>query len=1253
MAAVSHWSQTRAWLRAVQRCLGRPTWFAAGLFLAVSLASGGCVAEPVRGEATLSVAGGYARLVLKLDEDVESEVSVAGTILIIRFKRPVDVPVGKLADAAPEYVGSARRDPDGSAIRLALSRKVTVNAMTAGERIFIDLMPDAWKGSPPGLPPEVVKELSERARVAERALRLQRATQEAKKRPPIRVRASVQPTFVRFVFELPEGTGVNTVLNEKTLALTFSSALSFDLADAKLAAPSNVASIGQRIESDATTVEVALIGDVDVHSFREERNYIVDIGFQQPEKPSILSKPAAMANQASPASKPPAPEKPSGEAPSARHSSEIIPPTSESIAREAKLDAKPEARAKREAATNAEPAAKPEAAAKSEAVAAKPSPAMVEPPATPAPAKETAVPIAAAPPSNETPVAVVAAPSAAALAAPSKTVPAASEPAAKTDMGNGGNVVDAKRSSDSLRLTFSLASPAPAALFRRADVAWLVFDSLDPIDIEPIRREGGSIIADVRQIALARGQAIRVRLNRPQLASLISGDTAGTGRSWVVMFADSVQTPAQPLVALRNIVDPANATVTVPFSNPGLLHRLVDPDAGDALVVVTAPPPARGFVRRQDFVEFSLLESAHGVVIAPNSDEIVVDVASDKITLSRPGGLTLSSANAAAQRASAVVRPILDVNEWRKNQHQAFGERLDMLVTAVAQATGNQRTAALIELARFYLSRGMYPEAKGALDLVLEDAKPGQDYREALMAHAIASTLMGRPELSLKDLANPIIGASYDTQLCKALAYARQEKWTEAREKFKNVESAVASLPVELQRVAVFQAMRASLEAKDFSGAAARSGELDLLEVPSEMKPSVLVMQGRLDEALGRETDALSKYGEVIASSDRPSASEAKLLEIALRQKRGEIAPDEALRELETLAVTWRGDGIEIRTLQLLARIYSGLGRYGEALGTARTATDLQSNSEVSRQIQDEAAALFSQIFLSPKGDDLPLIDALAMFYEYRELTPIGRRGDEMIRRLADRLVAVDLLDQASQLLQYQVDHRLEGAARAQVASRLAMVYLMNRKPDRAIAALRSTRIADLAGELRQQRLLLEARAQSDIGRRDLALDIIANVGGREAIRLRSDIYWAARRWREASEQIELYYADRWRDFKPLDLQEKGDVIRAVLGYALAEDSLGLARFREKYAPLMSGEKDQALMETASKPASNNSADFAQIAKMAASVDTLDGFLRDMKARFPDSSAKAILPPGVEQADAAPTGALPAIAGLKRVDAAR
>jgi tetratricopeptide (TPR) repeat protein len=414
------------------------------------------------------------------------------------------------------------------------------------------------------------------------------------------------------------------------------------------------------------------------------------------------------------------------------------------------------------------------------------------------------------------------------------------------------------------------------------------------------------------------------------------------------------------------------------------------------------------------------------------------------------------------------------------------------------------------------------------------------------------------------------------------------------------------------------------------------------------MVPALTVMRGRLDEALGRDPEALAKYQEARNSPNREAASEATLRDIMLRQKRDELSAADALPELEKLAITWRGDELEVKAQQLLARLYANVGRYPESLAAARSATNLQPNSEPARQSQDESRALFAQLFLGNKGDDMPPIEALATFYDFRELTPVGRRGDEMIRRLADRLVAVDLLDQAAELLQYQVDKRLEGAARSQVAAKLAMIYLMNRKPDRAIAALRTSRIADLAGEVRQQRLLLEARAQSDIGRHDLALDIISNSGGREAIRLRSDIYWAARRWRESSEQIELYLGERWRDFKPLSAGEKSDVLRAAVGYALAEDSLGMARFREKFAPLMADTADRVAFDTASQPAASNSAAFAAIAKMAASVDTLEGFLREIRTRFPDANARA-----TPTAEPTTTGSLPKITGVRQIPMTR
>ncbi len=1239
MAAAGFWSRVGAGVQS--RGLAASSRAAAGLLFGALLllffSSGGFAAEPVRAEASLVSGGGYTRLLVKFAEDVGSEVVTAGSIIVIRFERPVDVSVDKLAEAVPDYVGSARRDPDGMAIRLSLSRKVTVNTMTAGERLFVDLLPDSWTGPPPNLPAELVRELAERARAAERELRQQRAIAESKKRPPVRVRASVQPTFVRFVFEMPDGVGVSSVLNEQKLRLLFTKALVFDLADAKLAAPPNVASVTQKVEGETSVVEIAMVGDVDLHSFREEKNYVIDVAFQQPDKPPAPTLPSMSDSRSAPpqhmaekGATPMAPAPPASAA-APEPMSDKAPPTTKPSTSEARS-------APALADRSSEP--QPKMAPVSEHLP--PAPREV-----PAAGAELAPPKAEPPKMESSPKAEV---SVSAELVAKKPAMQADDAGASSEMksGSGASDVSVSRDSYGLHLTFSVPPGTPAALFRRADTLWLMFDSKKPINVEPVRGQGGNAVADVSVLPQEKGQAVRFRLNRPQLPSLL-GEDLPTATYWTVTFADTVQTPSQALNAIRNIADPALANVSVPLPNAGLLHRFVDPDAGDVLMVVTARPPARGFIKRQDFVEMSLLESIHGVAIRPNSDDVTADVGPDKIVLGKPGGLTLSPADTGSERAPTAVRPIFDLGEWRRNQEGSFNTRLDALIAAEGAASvagAEPRAAARLDLARFYMARGMYPEAHGVLNLSLSDTRVGSEDPGTLIVHAVASILMGRPERGLKDIDNPAIGNNHDSQLWKAMASVRQGKWADAREKFKSSEFAISSLPIDLQRIVVADAMHASIEVKDYPGASKRSSELDVIGVAPEQKAAIAVLRGRLAEALGHDKDALDDYKFAMASSDRRAATEGKLLEIALRQKRDEISQEDCLRELETLAVTWRGDALEVQTLEMLSRIYADTGRYAESFAAVRIANQLAPNLQITRQGQDAASALFEQLFLGPKGDDLPPVEALGMFYEYRDLTPIGRRGDEMIRRLADRLAAVDLLDQAAELLQYQVDKRLEGAARAQVAARLAMVYLTNRKPERAIDALRSTRIADLSGELRQQRLLLEARALSDVGRHELALDIVSNITGKEAIRLRSDIYWAARQWRESAEQIELYYADRWRDFKPLSAVEKSDILRAVVGYALAEDVIGLARFREKYLPLMSGE-DRIAFETAAKPVGSSGADFAQIAKMAASVDTLEGFLRDMRARYQDATMRANVS-GMSKADPAPTGSLPAIVGTRQ-----
>ena len=1209
-----------------------------GALAAVALmvvATPAAIADPVRGEATLTRPGDYARLLIKLQSDVQADVRLAGTILVIQFKKPVDVAVAKLGEALPDYVSSARIDPDGMAIRLALSRKVTPNVMAAGERLFIDLLPETWTGLSPGLPQDVIKELAARAREAEQALRAQRAAAEIQKKPPIRVKASRQPTFVRYVFELPEATGVSTILNSDQLTLNFNSTLTFDLADAQVIDANNVRSVAQQAKGDATVITFELVGNVDVHAFREEKTYVVDIGFEPEDKAKAtaqLEVPANPTAKPSPvtAGKPPAPSaKP-----------EVVAPQTAAAS-----DHKTEA-----SAVVTQPPAGPPPERKVEVpppAAAAPEPKAEAPPAAAAPELKAEVPPPAVAPERKaeaTPAGIEGRAPSAEWPPLEVKVPLEHPPAAAAEPTVDDKValvVQAKRSLGNLHLFIPFASPTAGAVFARDDAIWLVFDGDAPINFGAVTKEATGLVRDVTSLPVDGGRAVRLRLNRPQLANVTADANA-----WVLDISDTSQSLPQPLASMRNIAERTRATVSVPMSGASRVMKFSDPETGDAFMVVTAALPPRGFIKPQNFVDFSFLASAQGIVVHQNSDDLQIEIAADKVTVGRPGGLTLSAAETTDGRAATAVRPIFDVATWRVDRGPNFIARQDELTSAAAMSAGDKRVTTHTDLARFYFARGFYPEARGVLNALFAEAKPAADDVTALVLHAVANILAGNPDDGLAELNNPVIGAGYDSQLWKAVAYTRLHNWTTAREKFKGVEFAIGALPVELQRIVIADEARAALETRDYSGVSNRLSELEVITVPEAMQPQLAVLRGRMDEALGKDKDALSEYQLAIDSADRISAAEATVDQVALRQNRKEISPDEELASLETLVMTWRGDTTEVRALQVLSKKYADLGRYRDALLVARSATKLQPNSDPSRQMQDASSALFADIFLSPKGEDLPPVDGLALFYEFSELTPIGRRGDELIRRLADRLVSVDLLDQAGELLQYQIDRRLDGAARAQVASRLAMIYLMNRKPDRAISVLRSTRMGDLANELRTQRLLIEARAQSDIGRHDLALDIISNLSGREVIRLRSDIYWAARRWRESAEQIELLYGDRWRDFQPLTTEEKGDIVRAGIGYSLAEDSIGIARLREKYAAKMENGADKIAFDAATKPATSNSSEFIAIAKMAASVDTLDGFVREMKMRFPEVASRQPLPDEVK-ADPNPTGSLPVIKGLR------
>jgi tetratricopeptide (TPR) repeat protein len=1104
---------------------------------------------------TARIANGFARMVFSFDGQVPSDVKLNGGVVVVTFARPVAMSIDALPSQLAGYVNAVRRDPDGRSIRFALSQRVTVNSMEAGERLFVDMMPDAWRGPPPGLPTEVVEELTRRAREAERRAQLAETARAARSLPPVVVRVGNHPTFTRFVFALPEPVGVGLDRVSDTLTIRIAKPFTFDLRQAREALPTFVSEIDADTSPSELTFKLIVSPQADVRAFREDNSYVLDLSMRG-GAPTAL--PGPRSDSRIPSAAPPVTSLPG---------SQVTAPA---------MPAPQAPAALRLAANRDQPVETPAQASR---------PPRVEPaagrPAEPAPA--------------------------------ARGEPA---PAATPRVTGGPAVVQARRAGDTIRILVPFTMETPGAVFQRADTLWLVFDARQAIDLSGLQAGSTGEFTSIDASRTREGTAIRIGLDRQSLAS-----TSRDGMAWIITLADNLLEPPRP-VQLERANDPANKLVaSADFPNAGTVHRLSDPLAGDELVVVTGAGPARAFIRNFEMVEFHALAGSHGLVFQPLVDDLQVVIAGERVNVGRPQGLLALTAGNARQQSA--VRPVrrarsigFDPELWAADAAAPFRLRESELVANAAAVHETQRTAKRLDLVRFYMAQGRWPEAKSVIDTILRQDRRVAEDGSIHGLRSVVSVMMRRPQDAMRDLAHSAMATSPDAPLWRGTALAIDGRSRDAHEAFEAAEAPITTLPPLLARFMVVQAIGAALDVGAIDRAEARLNELQEVGVPPDAEQQYALLRGRVTEARGSDREAMTAYARAANGPDEPVRADAEQRRLAVRYRLGEIDRKAAAEELEIRSFAWRGDDVEARTLAMLARVYGEMGRFREAFATTRNAMKLFPRSEAVRGVQDDVTHHFEALFLDGNADQMKPIDALALYYDFREMTPQGRRGDEIIRRLADRLAGMDLLDQAASLLQHQVDRRLTGAARAQVATKLALFHLMNRKPAAALQSLRGTRLADLPEELRMQRYLLEARALADSGRPDQGLELLDDVRSPEGEILRADILWSAQRYRASAEQSEKWLSTR-RAGAPLTEEERRHILRAAIGYALSDEPIGLDRLRTRWTEFMAKSPDERSFAVVTAPIEARGVEYREIAKSIADRDTLDAFLKTYRERYP------------------------------------
>jgi hypothetical protein len=376
------------------------------------------------------------------------------------------------------------------------------------------------------------------------------------------------------------------------------------------------------------------------------------------------------------------------------------------------------------------------------------------------------------------------------------------------------------------------------------------------------------------------------------------------------------------------------------------------------------------------------------------------------------------------------------------------------------------------------------------------------------------------------------------------------------------------------------------------------------------------LFQGRVAEMLGQTQEALDTYGQVITADVRPTRAEAVYRTLLLLRQTGKIDPGKATETLAAEAMLWRGNPLEVDMEKLLAELYFANKDYRLGFETAK---DTAANNPESKPIDDllaETQTQFTDLFLNGAADQLGDLDALSLYYDFRDLTPAGPKGDEMIRNLARRLVRVDLLSQAGDLLQYQIDSRLKGVAQAQVATDLALIRIADRNPEAALRVLNQTRMQNLTPTLDRERRILEARALIDGDRADLAIDLLARVQGRDADLLRVDGYWGAKNYGAASSLLEIIYSADPTEV--LNQDARMNIVKAAVGMVLAGDQLGLSRLRSKFSDRLAQSAEWPMFDYITSPdVSVGGKEFKAAAKAVAGIDSITGFLDAYRKVYP------------------------------------
>lgn len=502
------------------------------------------------------------------------------------------------------------------------------------------------------------------------------------------------------------------------------------------------------------------------------------------------------------------------------------------------------------------------------------------------------------------------------------------------------------------------------------------------------------------------------------------------------------------------------------------------------------------------------------------------------------------------------------------------------------------------------------------LDVLQQNQPDLEGWPEFRALRGAARVLTGDLEGAEADLTVPSLANNPEAALWRAAIAADKRDWPKAMDGFKATSAILNSYPDPMIGKLGLRAAEAALEIRDSTNAKRLLDRvLERSGPESEERPDVQYLRGLYYAQTGDTDRAREQLKMSYESLDRLYRAKAGLALTNLELAEGKMSPTAAAEQLAGLTFTWRGDDLEMQIRSRMGEVLIAGGKYPEGFNTMKETAALVADTPRAEAITKDMSRIFADLYKDGAAR-LPTLEALKLYDQFRELTPVGEAGDEIIRQLAERLISIDLLNRAADLLQHQVEYRLSGLDKARMGTRLASIRLLDSKPEEALKALELSNVPGIPADLMAERRLMQAKAMAELNRGDEALRLLADDDSTNANLLRVDIAWRGQKWDAAALALNKVIGPPPAAGMVLEPDASQLVLNRAVALALAGDGTGLSLMRKDFESAMKGGPNEDAFRVLTRPEqAMGLIDVSTIRNRVAEVDMFQKFLKNYRGK--------------------------------------